>query len=169
MIHIDISTFACTCIGKDKQTTETELSHVDIAVKGSVISITSYNYYDTVSYSLSGKKLDPKDAHYLIRKYKIYTLVIDKKFKATKGLSDTVRVITAYDSGACGYEFEIDKSYIVYGDVWKEKKIIVKEKKRKSQRRVVEVVIKDMFYTDICNLTQESNIKELENLKRLTE
>jgi len=161
--------FACTCIGKDKQTTQNELNFVDLAVKGKIISVSDFIYYDTVAYSFSGLKFDSKQADYLIRKYKVFTLIIDKKYKGTEKLADTIQIVTGYGGGDCGYEFEVGKEYIVYAEAWKEKAISVRHKKRKAKRKITETVIANKFYTDICRLTQDANAKELENLKRLTE
>ena len=169
LTHLTTATFACTCIGKDKQTTENELSFVDIAVKGKIIAVTNFDYYDTTVYSLVGQKFDPKQAGYLIRKYKLYTFVIDTKFKATKFTADTIQIVAGYGGGDCGYEFEIGKDYIIYGEAWKEKTVTVRHMKRKDKKRVVESAIANKFYTDICRLTQESNEKELTTLRRLTE
>lgn len=168
LTHFTTATFACTCIGKDKQTTENELDFADLAVKGKIIAVTNFDYYDTTGYSLAGQKFEPKQAGYLIRKYKLYTFVIDTKFKAAKFTADTIQIVTGYGGGDCGYEFEIGKDYIIYGEVWKEKTVSVRHRKRKDKKRVVENAIANKFYTDICRLTQESNEKELTNLRRLT-
>ena len=169
LTNLTTATFACTCIGKDKQTTENELSFVDLAVKGKIIAVTNFDYYDTTAYSLAGLKFDQKQSGYLIRKYKLYTLVVDTKFKTTKITGDTIQIVTGYGSGDCGYEFEIGKDYIIYGEAWKEKSITIRQKKRKAKRKLTEITIANKFYTDICRLTQDSNEKELTNLKRLTE
>ncbi len=167
--HMTTSTFACTCIDKDKQTTENELSFVDLAVKGKVIAVANFDYYDTATYSMVGLKFDPKQSGYLIRKYKVYTLVIDTKFKTAKNTSDTIQIVTGYGGGDCGYEFEIGKEYIVYGQAWKEKTISVRNKKHRDKCKLVETTIPNRFYTNICRLTQDTNAIELNNLKRLTE
>jgi hypothetical protein len=169
LTHLATLTLACTCIGKDKQTTESELNFVDMAVKGKIIAVTNFDYYDTTAYSLAGLKFDPNRSGYLIRKYRLYTFVVDTKFKATKLIGDTIQIVTGYGGGDCGYEFDIGKDYIIYGGAWKEKTISVRHRKRKEKRRVVEQTIANKFYTDICRLTQDSNEKELANLKRLTE
>jgi hypothetical protein len=159
--------FACTCIGKDKQTTENELNFVDLAVKGKIISERNFDYYDTVAYKFSGLKFEPKQAGYLIRKYKVFTLIVENKYKATKNMADTIQIVTGYGGGDCGYEFEVGKEYVVYGEAWKEQAISVRHKKRKDKRRITETVVANKFYTDICRLTQDANAKELDNLKRL--
>jgi hypothetical protein len=155
-------TFACTCIGKDKQTTESELSFVDMAVKGKVISAFDYTYYDTAAYSLSGTKFDSSQSGYLIRKLKLYKFIINKKYKASANIADTISIITGQGGGDCGYEFEIGKEYIIHSEAWKEKKVAIK-------KRIIEVICEDIFYTDICRMTQEANVKELDNLNRLTD
>ncbi|WP_238808824.1 hypothetical protein [Emticicia aquatica] len=169
LTHITSATLACTCIGKDKQTTENELSIVDLAVNGKIIAVDNFNYYDTTAYSVTGLKFDPKQSGYLIRKYKVFTLVVNTKFKATTITSDTIQIVTGYGSGDCGYEFEIGKDYIIYGEAWKEKTVSIRQRKRKNKLRIIETTIANKFYTDICRLTQNVNTKELDNLKRLTE
>ena len=42
LTHLTTVTFACTCIGKDKQTTENELNFADLAVKGKTIAVTNF-------------------------------------------------------------------------------------------------------------------------------
>lgn len=169
LTNLTTAAFACTCIGKDKQTTENELNFSDLVVKGKIIAVTNFDYYDTTSYSVAGLKFDPKQSGYLIRKYKVFTLVVDTKFKATKITSDTIQIVTGYGGGDCGYEFQIGKDYIVFAEPWKEKTISLRHKKRKIKRKLTEITITNKFYTDICRLTQYSNEKELTNLKRLTE
>lgn len=160
---------ACTCIGKDKQTTESEFSISDLVVKGKIISITDFDYYDTVGYVAAGLRFDAEKTSYMIHRYKLFTYIIDKKFKSAQTASDTIRIITGYSDGDCGYEFEIGKEYIVYAETWKEKAITVQHRKRKLKRKISQITIPNTFYTDICRLTQELNQNELENLKRLTE
>ncbi len=169
LMHITAPVHACTCIGKERLTTETELNSVDLVIKGKVIGVSAFDYYDTIGLSYLGQTFDPKQSGYLIRHYKAFTFVIDKKFKSTKSMSDTIRIITGYGGGDCGYEFEVGKEYIVYAETWKEKAVTVRHRKHKVKRRLTENIIADKFYTDICRLTQETNSKELENLKRLTE
>ncbi|MBL0067624.1 MAG: hypothetical protein IPP39_03715 [Chitinophagaceae bacterium] len=81
--------------------------------------MTNFDYYDTTSYSVAGLKFDPKQSGYLIRKYKVFSLAVDTKFKAGKITSDTVQIVTGYGGGDCGYEFEIGKDYIVFAEAWK--------------------------------------------------
>jgi hypothetical protein len=162
-------TLACTCIGKNKQTTENELGFVDIAVTGKIISVSDYTYYDTVELVLSNTRFDENKWSYMVRHYKRYQLVVDKKFKSAANLPDTIYIVTTLGGGDCGYMFDIGKEYIVYGEGWKEKSIATIQKKRKIKRKLTETKSVDTFYTDICRLTQEKNQKELDNLRRLTE
>jgi len=168
LTQIATSAFACTCIGKDKQTTESELNFSDIAVKGKVIAVSGFYYYDTVGSSMPGRNFDEKKEGYLIRKYRVFNVVVDKKYKSPKNMSDTIQIVTGYGGGDCGYEFEVGKDYIIYGEQWKENKLSVKHRKRKDKYRIIDTTIANKFYTDICRLTQEATTKELENLKRLT-
>lgn len=161
------SSYACTCIGKDKQTTESAFSSSKLVVKGKIIASSDYLYYDTLITVLTGITFDRATSGYMMRKYRIYTLVIENSFKAEKGVTDTIRIITGYGHGDCGYEFETGKDYIVYADAWTEKKLVIRQRKKRIKKRIQEVPIANWFYTDICRLTQESNQQELDRLKNL--
>lgn len=169
LTHLTTATFACTCIGKDKQTTETELNFADIVVTGKIITVTNFDYYDTTAYSEAAPKFDTKQSGYLIHQYKVFSLVIDTKFKGTKITSDTIQIVTGYGGGDCGYQFEVGKDYIVFAEAWKEQIIKLRHKKRKVKSKLTEITIANKFYTNICRLTQEANEKEMTNLKQLTE
>ncbi len=108
------SSYACTCIGKDKQTTESEFSSSKLVVKGKIIASTDYLYYDTLITLFTGIPFDRATSGYMIRQYKIYTLVVESRFKSDKGLADTLRIVTGYGNGDCGYEFETGKDYPIY-------------------------------------------------------
>ncbi|PSR56885.1 hypothetical protein AHMF7605_27000 [Adhaeribacter arboris] len=159
--------FACTCAGKDKLTTENGYASVNVVVKGTVISVSDYNYYDTAGLSLTGLKFDPKLYTYMIRKYKAYRIAITNNFKPELSLSDTLTVITGQGGGDCGFEFEIGKEYIVYSDRWTEREIVESIRKRRTKRSLKEVARENVFYTDICSLTQEANATELKKLESI--
>ncbi|HOZ68819.1 MAG TPA: hypothetical protein PLU11_13770 [Chitinophagaceae bacterium] len=161
------SSYACTCIGKDKQTTESEFSSSKLVVKGKIIASTDYLYYDTLITLFTGIPFDRATSGYMIRQYKIYTLVVESRFKSDKGLADTLRIVTGYGNGDCGYEFETGKDYIVYANAWTEKKLIIKQRKKKIKKKIREEPVTNWFYTDICRLTQESNQLELDKIKNL--
>ena len=152
-----------------KQTTESALKYADLVVKGKIVSVTNYEYYDTLPYTLSGYKLDSEQVSYLIKKYKSYTLIITDKYKTVTGTADTIQIITGFGGGDCGYNFEIGKDYIVYGDTWKEDTIAVQQKKKKQIRKLARTIIPNTFYTYICMLTQIANIPETERLRQLTQ
>jgi hypothetical protein len=169
LTSVTIRTRACTCIGKDKQTTENELGFVDIAATGKIISVTDYVYYDTTELALANIRFDENKWGYLVRHYKRYQLAVDKKYKSAANLPDTIYIVTTHGGGDCGYMFDIGKEYIVYGEGWKDKSIATIQNKRKLKRTLTETKSIDTFYTDICRFTQEKNEKELDNLRRLTE
>ncbi len=161
------SSYACTCIGKDKQTTESEFSSSKLVVKGKIIASSDYLYYDTLITVFTGIPFDRATSGYMMRQYRIYTLVIENRFKAEKGVTDTIHIITGYGHGDCGYEFETGMDYIVYADAWTEKKLIIKQRKKRIKKKIREEPVPNWFYTDICRLTQESNQQELDKIKNL--
>ncbi|RDC65586.1 hypothetical protein AHMF7616_04216 [Adhaeribacter pallidiroseus] len=142
-------------------------SSVDAVVKGTAISVSDYNYYDTAGLSLTGLKFDPKVYSYMIRKYKAYRIAVTKKFKPELLLPDTITVITGQGGGDCGFEFEIGKEYIVYGDKWTEREIEVSKRKRRTKIKLKEVARENVLRTDICSLTQEVNVTELKKLESI--
>ena len=166
---VSTEAFPCTCISFDEQRTEAEFKFSDLAVKGRIIAESEYTYYDTAELTLAKIRFDKKTYSYLIRKYKVFSLVIDSKFKSTTPIRDTIQILTGFGGGDCGYQFELGKEYIVYVQSWKEKNITIQRKKRKDKRMVVETSVENKFYTDICRFTQKANSKELEKLKRLVE
>ncbi len=158
------SAYACTCVGKDRQTTENELGIADMVVVGKIIGVA--NYADTTA---AFKRPGSDQLSYTIWPYKIYKLAVEKKYKSPIDMPDTISIISGTDSGSCGYVFEIGKEYIVYGNSWKQKSIIVRQGKGKVKKTITETGSNNTFYTDICQLTQEANRKELSKLKSLTE
>jgi hypothetical protein len=165
LLHIAPAAFACSCVGRENQTTESELAVVDLAVKGKIISVSDYHHYDTATLTLSGQRFDSSRARFFIRNYRVFTLVVDHKFKGAKNMSDTIKIVTGMGGGDCGYDFEVGRDYIVYGDTWKNKLVKTRGRKMGNRKIVEEVAVPDWYYTDICRLTQESNEKELQTLK----
>jgi hypothetical protein len=164
-----VTSSACSCVGMDKLTTENALKYSDLVIKGKIVSVTDFDYYDTVGYTLSGHKFDPIEAGYLIRRFKLYTLVVNDKYKFVTGMVDTIRIITGYGHGDCGYNFELDKEYIVYGSTWKENTISTQRKRKKEKRIAIKTIIPNTFSTNICTMTQLANSQETEKLRRLTQ
>lgn len=160
---------ACGCIGMDKQTTQTALDFADLTVKGKIISVEDYEYYDSASYWLAAQNKPAIELYVRREKYKLYKVVVQTKFKSSTTPSDTIQIVTGYGAGDCGYVFEIGKEYIIYAETWKENVISKKNRNGKLKGKLVSTPVAGWFYTDICTRTQLSNNKELENLKRLAE
>lgn len=135
------STYACTCVRHKQWTLKYELSKATIAVKGQIISGTDYK--------------DP-DFQWPL---KLFKLVIDRRYKAPTGTSDTLSIITDRYSDGCGYSFKLGRDYIVYATDWNPTGAAPNKSKAGSEM---------LFYTNICTATKESNRKELAQLRRLT-
>lgn len=117
-----------------------------MVVKGKIIGVTDYN-----------------DSNAPWR-YKLFKLVIEKKYKAVLSMPDTVSIITGQDGGSCGYAFKIGKEYIVYGRIHKQINTLSDD----SENKPIEDNSHTLFETDICTSTKETNRQELTALKRLT-
>jgi hypothetical protein len=63
----------------------------------------------------------------------------DTKSKTAKFTADTIQIVTGFGGGDCGYEFEIGKDYIIYGEAWKEKTVSVRHRKRKNKKELLRV------------------------------
>ncbi|HYE54335.1 MAG TPA: hypothetical protein VD996_05810 [Chitinophagaceae bacterium] len=155
--------YACSCVGQ-RPGTEAELNFVALAIKGKVIRETVFAYYDTLGRSLPDT-MNARGLSLYVRRYKLYTIVVELKFKAPSHLPDTISIITGFGGGDCGYEFTVGKDYLIYAEHWTEK-VMIKKRRRQT---IKEVVSRGKFQTNICRLTQESNKQELNNLRRLTQ
>ena len=101
-------------------------------------------------------------------------MIVEKKFKFTSNLPDTIYILTSPESTACGYPFTpfvknegIPGSfyrYIVYGDKWIEKTIISSEKGKRNMRQIKETLLPNTFFTTICRRTQPYNERELNSI-----
>lgn len=135
------SSHACMCVRHKNWTLRYELSTVNLAVKGRIISVDDYK--------------DP-DFQWPL---KLFRLVVDNRYKAPANTPDTLSIITGRDSDGCGYAFKLGRNYIVYATDWNPTGAASNQSK-KGPRMI--------FYTDICTATKESNRKELAQLRRLT-
>ena len=104
-------------------------------------------------------------------------MVIEKKFKSTLDLPDTIYVLTSIESNNCGYPYlpsfeqgalpDSYYQYIVYGDRWIEKTITKSKKGKRYVGQIKESLLKDTFFTSICRRTQNVNSDELRRLLAL--
>lgn len=134
-----------------------------MVVVGKVISVT--NYADTTAFF---KRVGSDQVSYTIWPYKLYKFAVHRKYKSRVNMPDTLSIISGVDGGLCGYAFKVGKEYIVYGEMWKQKSVVVRQRNGKVKRSITAEGSHHTFYTDICRLTQEANHKELSKLKSIT-
>ncbi len=162
------SPLACSCRGKSKQTTATELRKVNVVIKGRVLNVSNYVECDTLARSLAGLRVDTTKLKYYEREYNLFKVAVDMKFKSPSTMPDTIYILTCKGDGDCGFPFEIEKEYIIYGYNRVERKVVTELEGKQFRRKLVETKSLDTYNTNICSLTQLSNDKELANLKLLT-
>ena len=132
--------FACTCIGK--ATIEQSYGSADIVYSGKVIAV----YIDEDSTSYRFRRV----------LHLVTTFVIDEIYKGENQKSDTIQIITAYESASCGIHFEMGRSYIVYA--------------KKNEFSSVKIEFPYLYSTDKCTRTRslDKNRKERRRLRRLS-
>lgn len=122
---------ACSCIGES--TVKGSLKSSDLVVIGKVISGVEVPFVDS-EFSFTFHRMH-------------FQVVVTRNFKGGKE-NDTLTVITGMGHGDCGYQFSVDKSYIIYG--------------YKTEGR-------DIFETDICTRTRlDSDSEEIATLAKVT-
>lgn len=151
-IWFSYTSVACTCVGSGKATIHQNVKNAVLTVNGIILKEEVYNYVDsTISY------LDEKGVTTFHKgREKMYTMVITDVFKVPYNTPDTIKIITGFGDGDCGFEFQVGKSYIVYGKFWKERNFNVHLGSRREK-----------FWTDICWPTELSDSASLAELKSL--
>ena len=98
LIFFSINGFACDCIGG--QSVKEALKNANAVLLGKVIKI---------------EKFEIPSGYTNIKFYKVKnTLLVTKVYKGNIQ-TQTVEVVSGIDSGDCGFQFEINNNYIVYG------------------------------------------------------
>jgi hypothetical protein len=105
-----ISSFACSCM--DEPTVLESVSHSDIVISGQIISKTRTKNYDSLGVILKGDTT-------MVERYQLEYPVWAVRVRITtiyKGLpvSDTLTILTPSSGAACGYNFQVGQTYIVY-------------------------------------------------------
>ena len=138
----------CNCPPK----TDTSLHHredyVDYIIRGTVVDIKDYHTKDSI----------PNNKTYLE-----ITVIVQDEFKAPLKTGRSVKILTTPD--ICGFEFELNKDYIIYALKWKEftrTAMVQKGKKIRPQ------TVKNHFLTSKCWETQLSNPEEIAYLRMAT-
>ena len=162
-------TSACNCIGNERQTTETAYRFSSIVVQGKIIATKEYIYVDTFTYNVLGKEITPGVISAYSIKMKLYTLVIDHKFKHQLNIRDTIQILTGLGGGDCGFPFELGRDYIIYADHWKEKAVKIRRNRKKVVRSVILNTVQNVYFTGICDRTQLATPREFEKLRQISQ
>lgn len=139
--------FACSCIGQED--VEQAYRKADVVVLGTVIGVETLE----VSYGLT---IVPHFAMYVNR----YTVRVEHLFKG-RSVSGTVVVVTGLGGGDCGFLFEMDKRYVIYGDDNGSNKTRMYADKPLKGRGI--------YRTNICTRTRaydDAEVRDLEGLKQ---
>jgi hypothetical protein len=134
---------ACGCLGESSH--KMEIKKSDIIFSGKVLDKKDFFVVD----SFTGIKIN------MVRYYAIVNRVFKGRLKQSQ-----IEVVTGVGNGDCGFNFEVNKSYIIYIDC--------KDKFYAKGQKVTK-----FLYTDICKKTRVMNdielleIKNTRGLKRL--
>lgn len=144
---------ACSCIGESS--VESEYKHSDLVSIGEVIGMKRVKIWSDTTYakwsynpeidtvSLEQYKFDEKRYGFHLLEYSI---VIEKVYKGAS-VNDTIKILTGFGNGDCGFHFSVGKKYLVYAQV--EHKVNYTQKKLGRSKKE----LKGIFRTDICRRT----------------
>jgi hypothetical protein len=135
---------ACSCIGYNS--TKKEFYQTDVIFSGKAIS----KKLITVNYS----NISNLPVNYKKNMYEV-TFISLKVYKGVN-VTDTIRLITGFGHGDCGFEFELNKIYIVYS--------VLKNKYFEDGE-----IVQPFLETNICNRTRKFERREIRKLKRFSQ
>ncbi|WP_153796934.1 hypothetical protein [Foetidibacter luteolus] len=163
---------ACRCA---IHTTEEEYKRSELVVRGTIIGT------DTVTLA-TGLNTDRHGIRYGKRRYSLnfelllrVKVVVEKNFKSSTHLPDTIYVLTSTQGTACGYPFHtyhpefpsIFYDFIIYGDRLTQYSIQEIKKRKRLVKQITRYASDDAFFTSRCRLTERSNEQELAKLEKL--
>ena len=134
---------ACSCI---KQTPEQSIKESTAIFSGTVIKTSEKHPSWPI---ISG--IDPV----------IVEFQVDKVWKGP--VADTVTIQTAHDSAACGYNFEDEKSYLVYSYSILEYDPLVVEASLCSRTQLIENAAEDLAALEAITIPNDSPLKQQKN------
>lgn len=139
---------SCTCAPDSN--VKNEIKKHDLVFVGKVISKDIIKINDTLDVieTEKGKLYDI----YQSTRYK-YVIEVVKIYKG-KIKKNLIEVITGVGKGDCGFSFQINVNYVIYGDY--RNQFIPKGEK-----------VTDYIYTDICTRTCEINDEEVQKIEMI--
>ncbi len=153
--------YGCKCGGPG--TIKESFKYTDLIIYGKVLSKKVVRYEESIKLDKIKdikEKLDTLKLKYFESSniYKIEMEVI-KNYKG-ENLKDTITIFTSMFSASCGYNFQNDKTYIIYAS----KKCDLSVFFLPESERNKGVEKKDTYWTNICTRTTEFNKLEDEEL-----
>ena len=174
LFFVNPDTFACSCIGT--ATTKEAFKGADVVFTGKVIEKKEIRewVFDTVDAPMryqAMKKQEPNNQEtYSAFKRRSYTRPIYEFtfsiIKLYKGKSEesSFKVRTGTSGGDCGFPFQLNQDYLVYGRFAVENNLYSHEIPNEERK-----ILKDIYQTSICTKTTSlaNAKKQLKELKKL--
>lgn len=142
--------FSCSC-GADLPIKE-EFNRQGLVVSGRIISS------ELVEIDSTGEVVVQNERDYFKYQFRRYHLVIKEVYKGQFS-QDTIAIYSSVSDASCGYYFEVDKSFLVYG---------IDHEVRDTKDQPELPSGKNLIWTHLCTRTKEYDKKEANKLKRLS-
>ena len=151
-----MNSVACDCF-KTKSVKES-IKQADMVVSAKVISKQMWYYDNIQDTGLYTTNASPGNN---IERQSRYKVAIVEWFKGNS-TSNTITITTPYDDSACGFDFKIGESYIIYGS----SNITVGEDWKTGDYKHKK--LRDIFETNACTRTVPTSKKEIAEIKKYT-
>ena len=145
-----IEAFSCSC-GSELSVKE-EFNNQKLIVSGRIISS------ELVAVDSTGKVVVQDERNFYKFQFRRYQLIIQEVYKGQFS-QDTITIYSKVSDASCGYYFETDKSYLVYGI---DNEVLQIEEPPQLPSG------KNLIWTHLCTRTKEYDEKEARKLKRLS-
>jgi hypothetical protein len=159
----------CDCM--PKQTTEEEYKRSDLVIQGRIIAFDTIYSSNALINDHKGIKLGKHKYRIEIEKFARLRVVVEKTFKSSVKVADTIYILTPADcpvlNTSLGILAEQYTDFIVYADKWIENKIITIKKGNRRVKQIEQILIVNTFLTDRCRRTDLTTNAELANLETL--
>jgi hypothetical protein len=171
LVLVNLNSFACSCVGTE--TTKEAVAKSDIVFRGNVtgkaeIRLWVQDTTEALAMYQDFQKQDPtnsltylafKERTFSILQYE-YTFRVTKFYKG-KSEEQQIKVRTGTDSGNCGYPFQLNQEYLVYGYFAVENNFYSPDISKDERK-----VIPGIYQTSICTKTTglanaKNQLKEL--------
>jgi len=142
------SAFACKCY----EVTITEnVKSADVIFSGKVLSRYLTTNYDSLDVSIT-KNLERSNLDWSKIPVAVSEIEVLKTYKGAIQ-ADTITILTPPNGASCGFRFQVGSCYVIYATI---KNSVFMPFQITDDR----ILLKNMFWTNMCTRTQEWNTEE---------